>query len=217
MKRIVIAVAGVTTLGLGIFMSDPASAYVLLSPTRIWEVRPVAVEVCTVKDETSIAAPDLDFGQTATKNALNSVNGWNGPQPGLVNAFLSANHYDLGDGVSTLTFNDPLNICTGSCLAATLTGYYSFDGGLGIYVIDDADIMVTKKNNIKFDSEIEKPPGTCSAAYYVEGIMVHEMGHVLGLGHSATSTATMYSTVGTCNSGLDEIDTDDINGINFLY
>jgi hypothetical protein len=217
MKRILLSATAIGLAALGLFAADPAGAYVLLSPNRVWGTTPVAIEVSNIRDETSIGAPDLDYGQTATANALNSAIGWNGAVPGLVNAFTTSNDYALGDGTATIVFNDPLSICTGSCIAATLSGYYHFDGGLGIYLVDDADVFATKKSSIKFDSEIEKPPGTCSAAFFVEGIMMHEVGHVLGLGHSAVSTATMYSTVAKCDAGLDEIATDDATGINVLY
>lgn len=217
MKRILLSALVLGIVAAGTFVADRADAYVLLSPNRVWGTTPVVIEVSNIKDETSIGAPDLDFGQTATADALNASYGWNGTVPSLVDSFTTSNAYALADGTATIVFNDPLNICTGSCLAATLTGYYHFDGGLGIYLIDDADVLVTKKSSTKFDSEIEKPPGTCSGAYYIEGIMMHEVGHVLGLGHSATSSATMYSTVGKCDSGLDEIATDDINGILALY
>ncbi len=214
MTRIMLA-AILATGGALLLVASQADAYTLLTPNRAWATLPVPIEIHTGRDETSIGAPDLDFGQTATADKIDSLDSWNGKIPGITDAFTTSVSYSLGDGAPTVVFNDPLAICTGSCLAATLTGYYSFDGVK--YTIDDADIFVTKKASTKFDSEIEKPPGTCTSAFYIEGIMVHEVGHMLGLGHSATSTATMYSTVSTCDSGLRILDTDDKNGIDVLY
>ena len=47
--------------------------------------------------------------------------------------------------------------------------------------------------------------------------MVHEVGHVLGLGHSSVPGATMYPSVSYCNNGPATIETDDKNAINHLY
>ena len=193
--------------------SANAFAYSTLFPQRTWPSMPVTIEVRDTSVESSIASPDPDNGITQTIDALNdAVDGWNGAVPGLVDAVQSSNSLVAGDGTSTIAFNDPLNICTFGCLAATLTGYYSGN------TIDDADVVVSKKAAIKFTSEAEDVNGVgCFSEYYIEGILVHEIGHVLGLGHSSTFGATMYSSVGTCNATLDEIATDDENGIQSLY
>ena len=59
---------------------------------------------------------------------------------------------------------------------------------------------------------------TCSGTEFrIEGVMVHEVGHLLGLGHSSVSGATMYPSVSACNNGPASLATDDINAINDLY
>ena len=47
----------------------------------------------------------------------------------------------------------------------------------------------------------------------------HELGHVLGLGHSADTTAIMFASVSfaTCSAGLIPISADDIAGIRAIY
>ena len=57
----------------------------------------------------------------------------------------------------------------------------------------------------------------CSNGFYIEDIAAHEFGHVLGLGHSAIPTATMYPSTGACNTSLRSLDPDDIAGIRSLY
>lgn len=53
--------------------------------------------------------------------------------------------------------------------------------------------------------------------YGLEAVMAHEFGHVLGLGHSAVSTATMAPTIGVCETDKESLDVDDITGIQSLY
>lgn len=45
----------------------------------------------------------------------------------------------------------------------------------------------------------------------------HEMGHVLGLDHSEVSEATMAATAAIGDMSKRELDSDDINGIRYLY
>jgi hypothetical protein len=110
-----------------------------------------------------------------------------------------------------LNFTDPVHACTGSCLAATFTGYYQSRGN-GTYRITDADI-VTNATGFAWASAGE----SCSNEIYVEGVMVHETGHLLGLAHSNVSGATMYPTVAYCDNGPASLATDDRNAINDLY
>ena len=57
----------------------------------------------------------------------------------------------------------------------------------------------------------------CSSEFYIEGVLVHEVGHLLGLGHSNVSGSTMYPSVSSCNNGPATIENDDRNAINALY
>ena len=47
--------------------------------------------------------------------------------------------------------------------------------------------------------------------------MAHEVGHVIGIGHSNVSGATMYPSVSACNTGPRSLAADDINAKNDLY
>jgi len=213
MKRNHLAGAAVATLCVA--AAGTVSAYTLLSPQRSWATFPVSVKVTTT-GHSNVKSPDPDGGVTAVVNALNSSAGWNSAVPGLVSSTTTGSTPVLGDGQSTVYFKDPYNYCKGSCLAVTLTGYYHNAGG-GAYVIDDADVFTNQTKRLNFDSETEKPPGSCSGAYYIEGVMVHEVGHVLGLGHSSVSGATMSAYASTCDSGLKSIESDDATAIDILY
>jgi hypothetical protein len=181
------------------------SAYTLLSPTRRWPSLPIHI---IVDNRGLSSVSDGDLGRTRTRNALVSTAAWNGAGLGtVITATMgSVAAFRLGDGIVMLNFRDPVGVCTGSCLAATFTGYYS--GG----TITDADI-VTNSTGHAWASAGE----SCSNEFYVEGVMVHEVGHVLGLGHSSVAGATMYPSVAYCNNGPATIEADDRNALNALY
>jgi len=120
-----------------------------------------------------------------------------------------------GDGISDVVFSDPLHICTGTCLAATLTGYYSTSttgtcGSLTVDKITDADVAFNLSYNYTTPAQ-----GSCSSEIYLNSVLAHEVGHVIGLAHSNTSSALMYPTVAYCSNKA--VATDDLNGRNALY
>ena len=194
---------------LGCLAASSLFAYVLLSPRRTWDSPPNLI----VDSRGLSSITDGDLGRTRIRNAIVSTSAWNGAGTGTrINATVgSVSGWTLGDGRPMLNFSDPISACTGSCLAATFTGYYQSRGN-GTYRITDAD-MVT---NRAFDFT---PTGeaSCSGEIYAEGVFVHEAGHLLGLGHSGVAGATMYPSVSNCNNGPATIETDDRNGINDLY
>ena len=189
-----------------------AQAYVLLSPRRTWDAAPnYRVDN---RGQSSINDGG-DFGRNATRNAIVSSAAWNGApteRSPVINATVaSISGFRLGDGIPMLNFQDPLGACTGSCLAATFTGYYQSRGN-GTYRITDADI-VTNYAGFAWASAGE----ACSSEIFVEGVMVHEVGHLLGLAHSNVSGATMFPTVAFCSNAPASLASDDIAAINDLY
>jgi Matrixin len=195
---------------LAVLLVGSASAYVLLSPRRTWD----GVVNITVDNRGNATITDSDGGATKVVQAITANVAWNGAGTGTrVSAQKgSVAGFQLGDGIVMLNFQDPVHACNGNCLAATFTGYYEPRGD-GTYRITDADIVTNKKNKLTSTGE----PDGCSAEYYVEGIMVHEVGHVLGLGHTNVSGATMYPSVSACNNGPATIEADDKAGIQDLY
>lgn len=198
----------------GLLVAGSVSAYVLLSPARTWDSAPNY----RVDSRGLTGVNDSDGGATAVVNAINNSSvGWNSSGSGtVVTAFKgSVSGFSLGDGVPMLNFTDPQNACTGNCLAATFTGYYSSRGD-GTYRIYDADIVTNTSHS--WTSQGEDPGGSgCSGEFYIEGVMVHEIGHGLGLGHTNVSGATMYPSVSACNNSPASIASDDANAINALY
>lgn len=187
-----------------------ASAYVLLSPARTWDSAPAII----VDSRGASSVTDADRGVSLTVAAITANAAWNGAGSGTVLTARSGSvsSWRLGDGVPMLNFTDPERACKGSCLAATFTGFYNqrSDGSYRIY---DADIVT----NTRYAWTTMGEPDGCSSEFYLEGVMVHEVGHLLGLGHSNTTGATMYPSVSSCNNGPATIEADDRNGINALY
>ena len=177
----------------------PAEAYVLLSPRRRWATTPVTVRVYYIGNST---ITDGDGGVTAVVGAIRV---W-----GIISSSSTTSAAVRGSAPATIMLNSNGGLCTGSCLAATLTGYYiSQAGDDRIY---DADVYTNTAQPLYSSRE-----AGCSGEYDIDGIMAHEVGHVIGIGHSNVSGATMYPSVSACNTGNRTLATDDVNAKNDLY
>jgi hypothetical protein len=106
------------------------------------------------------------------------------------------------DGINLVVFR---NASSGSAIATT----YWWSSSSRIL---DADIVF-------WDGGFQFFAGSsgCSSGFYIEDIAAHEFGHALGLGHSASASATMYPSVSSCNTSNRTLDADDIAGAQALY
>jgi hypothetical protein len=122
----------------------------------------------------------------------------------------------LGNGRVTITFMDPCGEMSDSGGTLALGGSYfvpgeggssngqTFDRAIeGFIVNNDSPTALTYLTN----------PGC------FEDIQTHELGHVLGLNHSADPTALMYATIdsNTCWNGARGLRSDDVQGLMFIY
>ncbi|MEA2490543.1 MAG: hypothetical protein QOH21_2335 [Acidobacteriota bacterium] len=194
MKKQTILALGITVILLAISLD--ASAYVLLSPRRTWASTPVTVQVYATGNST------INDGSGGVAAVVSSIKAW-----GIINSSSTTKAAVRGTAPATITLNDNGHLCTGSCLAATLTGYYSGS------TITDADIYT----NTRYNYTSSKETDGCSGEYDIDGIMVHEVGHVIGIGHSNVAGATMYPSVSACNIGNRTLEADDIAAKNDLY
>ncbi len=195
-KQTIFALALLTT----VVASVPAFGYTLLSPRRVWKTVPINVAVLNQGNNSIV---DGSGGVNAVASAINT---W-----GVVNSSITSSPAVRGSAPATITLNNNGHICNGSCLAATLTGYYHSEGALTF--IDDADVYTNTKYKYTSSGETDG----CSGEYDINGIMVHEVGHVIGLGHSTVSGATMYPSVAACNIANRSLEADDLAGKNDLY
>ncbi|HEY3174151.1 MAG TPA: matrixin family metalloprotease [Candidatus Polarisedimenticolia bacterium] len=203
-----------TSLALLTMVSTAVFGYALLSPTRRWfPPLPITVRV----DNGGLASVnDSSNGVTA---AVGAVNAWNGGGVNVTSGQSANVTYTNGDGQSDIIFSDPRHLCSGSCIAATLTGYYDTGqtgtcGGVTMVRITDADVAFNLSFNYTTAAETSAEGG-CSNEIYLESVTTHEVGHVIGLGHSGVSAALMAPTVAYCDNKM--LNSDDTAGRNALY
>jgi hypothetical protein len=178
----------------------PAMAYTLLSPRRRWKSTPITVLVNNTGNST---ITDSDRGVTAVVGAIKA---WN-----IISSSSTSSSAVRGTPPPIIMLHTNGNICTGSCLAATLTGYYHQEGSSNY--IDDADVYL----NQRYDYTSSREPDGCSGEYDIDGIMTHETGHIIGLGHSSVAGATMYPSVAACDFSPRTLSSDDVAGRKDLY
>lgn len=213
MRKIKIS-ARFLAVGLALGTVTALHSYVLWSPARTWDRTPLY----TVDHRGLLTSvQDGDNGATRVTNALNSLNAWNGAGAGRL-AIASKGYlpFSSTDGIPTLNFDDPASFCVGNCVARTYYMRYSQRSD-GTYRTYDADI-VTNSGGFSFTSEGEDPGGVgCSNEIYVEGLMVHEMGHAIGLDHTNVQSATMWPYINYCDNSWATTEADDENGVLALH
>jgi predicted Zn-dependent protease len=193
-KQTILALAIATLIVVA--SAEPTMAYVLLSPRRSWASTPIAVNVYTGGNST------INDGSGGVAATVAAIKAWQ-----VVSSSTTTRRAVRGSAPATIELDSNGRICTGSCLAATLTGYYS---GNTIY---DADVYT----NQRYSYTSSKETDGCSGEFDIDGIMVHEVGHVIGIGHSDVSGATMYPTVSSCNYNNRTLEADDVAAKNDLY
>ncbi|KAH6761483.1 hypothetical protein C2S52_018916 [Perilla frutescens var. hirtella] len=88
---------------------------------------------------------------------------------------------------------------------------YPFDGPNGTL----AHAFAPTDGRFHYDADEQWSDGAVVNAFDLETVALHEIGHLLGLGHSAVEAAIMYSSIGTAQ--IKNLHADDIEGIRTLY
>jgi hypothetical protein len=165
---------------------------------------------------------DGDNGITAVRNAVTSE--WNGPAGNLITTSVGdTSGVSINDGISMMVFEDPFKICSGSCIGVTTVGVTTGNtqtfNDVQFEEYLDSDIFFNKRSNFATLAEGDG----CStsprrqAEFYIEAIAVHEVGHLLGLGHTSVGGATMFASTSYCQIGPATLAADDIAGIECIY
>lgn len=209
MNRTFVRVA--VALALTLLPGSIAQSYNFYTPPRRWLGVPRRVTV-DARGISSVNDPNHGVGA-----ALVAANDWNSVGAGsLIDARQGTVVPVLGDRISDVVFGDPFGFCTGSCLAATTIAYYSTSqwincSGQAVFGYFDSDVVFNLNHQWTTVAETDG----CSNEFYLEAVMSHEIGHLLGLAHTNDSSALMYPFLSSCFNK--PIATDDVLGARALY
>lgn len=137
------------------------------------------------------------------------------------------------DGLNTMYWDDPGEDVGVGILGVT----FSVGDGTVVGEVDGKTLEHLYDADIVFNDEIawgspEEISGSCTSQYSIEGVATHEMGHLWGLDHSCEDPAkggpadcsdpekldaTMYWSLGACQTGHEDLETWDVNAITSLY
>ena len=116
------------------------------------------------------------------------------------------NKYPVQDGRNLIT----KTLLTDDTDYNTLMSTYYYYNWYGTkYLIYEADIVINSKWEWRNNGSAN--------GYDVQNVMTHEFGHMLGLGHSEFTEATMYEASAMGEIKKRDLHQDDLNGFNALY
>jgi hypothetical protein len=198
-------------------VGTPAFAYVLLGYQHPGSHPRVPYYVSTSLQGFVPVDGTFDDAITAIQNAANEWNDWQnsymhgGSEFKFVYDGTTAVNQPIDDGINAIIFSNTQCPWGSGCMAATWT-HHQANG-----VMTGFDIVLYDKragDGIQLHWQAVGGPGTGQVDVWT--IVLHEMGHALGLDHSNFSSVVMGTTVGI-GSTRRYLYSDDINGILALY
>jgi hypothetical protein len=138
------------------------------------------------------------WNAVATSSFTLAFGGQTNRCPSLVDECQGPQTFDGFNDVTFLNLFGPCNAMFGCTLGVT---WYSTS-------IDEADIAINTKASWVHDCN------TAGPSFEAESVVLHENGHVVGLGHSPDVNAVMATPYLSAQCDLDQ---DDIDGISALY
>lgn len=202
---------------LGLLLAPRLEAYAFLTG-KGW----ATVPNFQVDDRGMPSVNDADHG---VGRVLSAITAWNGAGAGLLftaQAATTGGSFAMGDGIPTLNFEG----CGGdTCIALTLFVQAPNGDIVDADIISERDFLVQGNLTNRWTVVGEGPESNdqgqerCVQELYLDGVMVHEMGHALGMAHSSVVGATMFPAPQDCTNTLDylSLEADDIAGIQTLY
>jgi hypothetical protein len=193
--------ASALRLVIGLAATAVAHGYVLYDPVVSWTPGTITMQVKLGSTKV------LMDGTNYTSSAQAAMQSWNA-QLGTVQFVGNAvpeSDTTAADGVNEIVFNDKVEGTAfgDGVIAITLTSIAP-----SIHEIRAADIIVNRA--FTWDSY----RGTLTQTPIdLRRVLLHELGHVLGIGHAANSTSIMFKSV----TNVDTLSSDDIQGAQVLY
>jgi len=217
MHRISVAIACLA-LG-GAVIASSAGAYTLLDGKWHDPALPVPYRINTFQNETSV--PGNDEFPDVRQSFLNwevvtgaKVTFLEGPEVTTTNPCMLTLDYQ-----NVVSFRDCGNQCTASCIGVTSSNYDMGNdyiaGNLGSLRKTDSDIAFGRQW-----AWITLPAAQqqgCSGRMIIQSIATHEIGHLIGIGHSTVAGATMFPSTTYCDQSLASLAADDIAAVTVLY
>ncbi len=122
------------------------------------------------------------------------------------------------DGVNRIAFDDPAGDQGPGVLATTYSSYAGpivVKAGEPFGRIAEADIGFN--NGVDWITNAGAGGAGCFGEIDMRGVTAHEVGHFIGLDHTAVSGATMVATLAACDPSQATLHPDDVAGAGFLY
>lgn len=186
------------------------------------------------KENTSAASNDLHFHTVSHYTFFPGTPRWPAGSQSLTYAFLPDNDltdnvksvfataFDRWSEVTTLTFTEVSSYQSADIRIAFYSGDHGdgepFDGPLGTlahaFSPTNGRFHLDGQENWVVSGDVTQ--SSLSTAVDLESVAVHEIGHLLGLGHSSVEEAIMYPTISSRMRKVTLAD-DDIQGIQQLY
>ncbi len=229
MSRSLLASAALVAL---LAVTTPARAWKTIDPPRLWELTDMPVEYYA-PDPAQADVLSMPPGVALEELHESFAHWWLdvpcSPLGAMLDGYVTNSGEPGGDGSTRIYWEDPDNRLGSGILAATWTYYNSSENvhsnGMDFYRTTDFDIVFN--DGVNFGTRDDLYGGNCSAQTSFEAVATHEIGHGYGLGHSCESyescpdpilrNATMYWAIGSCETGREFPNEDDIAGINALY